>query len=194
MNGSRWGSRTVPARSRRSGWCAASDCCRTWARHRAKAGRRRARNVWQQARSASAGSGARSRAAECWDLLAAWSQMGRITKRGATESVVRPPEDFGVANWQRRLIGLGLPCLLPWMLDVGLTLHGQPAAYWAGDYARTTEGAAFYRRLYAVHPAAGVGEHLVWVGLVGGLLVLLPAAPAVVLALAVAVGHTWGAS
>jgi hypothetical protein len=99
-----------------------------------------------------------------------------------------------VATWQRRLIGLGLPCLLPWMLDVALTLYGQPAAYWAGDYARTTEWAAFYRRLYAVHPAAGVGGHLLWVGLVGGLLVLLPEAPAVVFALAVAFGHTWGAS
>ena len=32
-----------------------------------------------------------------------------------------------MANWQRRLVGLGLPCLLTWMLDVGLTRHGQPS-------------------------------------------------------------------
>jgi hypothetical protein len=99
-----------------------------------------------------------------------------------------------MAEWQRRLIGLGLPCLLPWMLDVGLTLHGQPPEYWAGDYARTTEGAAFYRRLYAVHPAAGVGGNVLFLGLVGGLLVLLPERLAVVLALAAAFGSTWGAS
>jgi hypothetical protein len=99
-----------------------------------------------------------------------------------------------MADWQRRLLGLGVPCLLTWMLDVGLTLHGQPPGYWAGDYARTTEGASFYRRLYALHPAAGLGGHLVWIGLLGGLLVLLPEVPAVVLAIAVVSGHTFGAS
>jgi len=99
-----------------------------------------------------------------------------------------------MAEWQRRLLGLGLPCLLPWVLDVALTLHGQPPEYWAGDYSRTTEGAAFYRRLYALHPVAGVGGHLLFLGLIGGLLVLLPERPAVVLALAAAFGSTWGAS
>jgi hypothetical protein len=103
-------------------------------------------------------------------------------------------EGSGMANWQRRLVGLRLPCLLTWMLDVGLTLHGQPPEYWAGDYARTTEGAAFYRRLYALHPAAAVGGHLVWVGLVASLLVLMPEILAVVLAIAAVFGHTFGAS
>jgi hypothetical protein len=99
-----------------------------------------------------------------------------------------------MVEWQRRLVGLGVPCVLPWALDVALTLHGQPAAYWAGDYARTTEGGAFYRRLYALHPAAGVGGHALVLGLVGGLLVALPERAAVVLALVAAFGSTWGAS
>jgi hypothetical protein len=99
-----------------------------------------------------------------------------------------------MANWQRRLVGLGLPCLLTWMLDVGLTLRAQPPEYWAGDYSRTTEGAAFYRRLYALHPAAGVGGQLLWVGVVAGLLVLLPETFAVVVALAAVFGNTFGAS
>ena len=99
-----------------------------------------------------------------------------------------------MANWQRRLIGLGLPCLLTWMLDVGLTLHGQPPEYWSGDYSRTTEGATFYRRLYALHPAAGIGGHLLWMGIVAGLLVLLPETFAVVMALAALFGSTFGAS
>jgi hypothetical protein len=99
-----------------------------------------------------------------------------------------------MADWQRRLVGLGLPCLLTWMLDVGLTLHGQPSEYWAGDYSRTTEGASFYRRLYTLHPAAGVGGHLLWIGLIGSLLVLLPEVLAVVLALAAVFGSTFGAS
>jgi hypothetical protein len=89
---------------------------------------------------------------------------------------------------------LGLPCLLPWVLDVTLTLHGQPPEYWAGDYTRTTEGAAFYRRLYEIHPSAGVGGNLLFIGLIGALLVLLPERLAVVLALAAAFGSTWGAS
>jgi hypothetical protein len=99
-----------------------------------------------------------------------------------------------MAEWHRRLLGLGLPCLLPWVLDVALTLHGQTPEYWAGDYSRATEGAAFYRRLYEFHPAAAVGGHLLFLGLIGALLVLLPEGLAVVLALAAAFGSTWGAS
>jgi hypothetical protein len=41
---------------------------------------------------------------------------------------------------------------------------------------------------------AGVGGHLLFLGLIGGLLVLLPERPAVVLALAAAFGSAWGAS
>lgn len=99
-----------------------------------------------------------------------------------------------MVEWRRRLLGLGLPCLLPWALDVALTLHGQPPAYWAGDYAQTTEGGAFYRRLYELHPAAAVGGHVLAFGLLVVLLVLLPERPAVALALAGAFGSTWGAS
>ena len=99
-----------------------------------------------------------------------------------------------MAEWYRRLLGLGLPCLLPWALDVTLTLHGQPPAYWAGDYSQTTEGGAFYRRLFVLHPAAGVGGQVLAFGLLNLLLVLLSERPAVVLALAAAFGSTWGAS
>jgi hypothetical protein len=98
-----------------------------------------------------------------------------------------------MANWQRRLLGLGLPCLFALCLDTGLTLHGQPAEYWAGDYSQTTEGAPFYRRLYAWHPAAAGCGHLIWAGVLGGLLILLPEVLAVVLAIAVVFGHTAGA-
>jgi hypothetical protein len=98
-----------------------------------------------------------------------------------------------MAEW-RRLVGLGLPCLLTWAVDVGLTLDGQPPEYWAGDYARTTEGAAFHRRLYARHPAAGVAGQALWLGVAAGLLVLLPETPAVVVALAAVFGNTFGAA
>jgi hypothetical protein len=95
---------------------------------------------------------------------------------------------------RRRLLGLVLPCLLPWMLDVSLTVSGQPPEYWAGDYSRTTEGGAFYRRMYELHPAAGVGGHLLVFVFVATLLLLLPEWMAVVLALAGAFGSAWGAS
>jgi hypothetical protein len=99
-----------------------------------------------------------------------------------------------MADMRRRLIGFGLPFLLLWALDLALTLHGQPPEYWAGDYGQTTEGGAFYRRLYILHPLAGVGGHLLWCVIVVGLLVLLPEVLAVVLTLAAAFGHTWGAA
>jgi hypothetical protein len=98
-----------------------------------------------------------------------------------------------MANWQRRLIGLGLPCLFALLLDDGLTLHGQPTEYWAGDYSQTTEAAPFNHRLYVWHPVAAVGGHLLWAGVLGGLLLLLPEVLAVVLAIAAVFGHTAGA-
>ena len=47
-------------------------------------------------------------------------------------------------QWKRRLLGLGLPCLLAFAFDIGMTMYGQPAQYWAGDYSRTPEGAPFF--------------------------------------------------
>jgi hypothetical protein len=98
-----------------------------------------------------------------------------------------------VKNWQRRLLGLGLPCLLAWALDIGLTLNGQPLEYWAGGYSATTEGAPFWRMLYAWHPAAAIVGHVLWACLLAGLLILLPEVLAVILTIAVVFGHTAGA-
>ncbi len=99
-----------------------------------------------------------------------------------------------MATWQRRLIGFGLPCLLSWMLDFGLTLHWRPPVYWAGDYARTTEVAPFYRRLYSLHPAAEAAGQFLVIALVVGLLVTLPEVLAVVVAIASATYNTYGAT
>ncbi len=98
-----------------------------------------------------------------------------------------------MADWKRRLLGLGLPCLLAFLLDLSFTLHGQPAEYWAGHYTQTTEGAPFYRMLYQWHPVGAIFGHLVWAGLIGGLLILLPEVLAIVLSIAVVFGHTAGA-
>jgi len=88
---------------------------------------------------------------------------------------------------------MGIPCLVAFLLDSGLTLHGQPSEYWAGDYSHTTEGGPFWRRLYTIHPWAAVGGYALWVGLGAGLLVLLPEVLAVILSIAIVFGHFAGA-
>jgi hypothetical protein len=98
-----------------------------------------------------------------------------------------------MSEWKRRLLGMGVPCLLAFLLDSSLTLQGQPAEYWSGNYAYTTEGAPLMRHLYMVHPLAAVAGYLVWAGLVLGLLVLLPEVLAVILSIAVVFGHVGGA-
>jgi hypothetical protein len=105
----------------------------------------------------------------------------------------RANEERNMSDWQRRLLGMGLPCLLAYALDIGLTMHGQPPEYWAGDYAQTTEGAPFHRQLYAWHPAAAALGHLVWAGILIGLLLLLPEVLAVILTITVVFGHMAGA-
>jgi hypothetical protein len=96
-------------------------------------------------------------------------------------------------DWKRRLLGMGIPCLVAFLLDSGLTLHGQPSKYWAGDYTYTTEGAPLMRRLYLIHPLAAVAGYLLWVSLMFGLLVLLPEVLAVILSIAIVFGHVAGA-
>ena len=96
-------------------------------------------------------------------------------------------------EWKRRLWGMGLPCLLAFLLDAGHTLHGQPAEYWAGNYTDTTEGTPYFRLLFMIHPLAVIAGYLVWVGLLIGLLILLPEVLAVILSIAIVFGHTNGA-
>ena len=99
-----------------------------------------------------------------------------------------------MAHWQRRLLGLGFPCLLPFLLDTGLTLRAQPAAYWAGNYGfMLTERSPFLRALYTWHPLAAVAGYALWAAIIAGLLVLLPECLAVILSLAVGVCHIGGA-
>ena len=97
-----------------------------------------------------------------------------------------------MATWQRRLIGFGLPCLLSWMLDFGLTLHWRPPVYWAGDDAAHHRGSPVDRRLYFLHPAAEAAGQFLVIALVVGLLVTLPEVSAVVVAIASATYNTYG--
>jgi len=61
-------------------------------------------------------------------------------------------------SWQRRLIGLGLPCPFALLLNDGLTRHGQPAEYGVRVHSRTTEGAPFDRKLPKTSSPAFLSE------------------------------------
>lgn len=57
---------------------------------------------------------------------------------------------------KQRFFGLCLPPLLFAALDYTLTLCGQSAAYWSGDYSRVNEGGPFLSFLLSIHPLAFV--------------------------------------
>jgi hypothetical protein len=87
-------------------------------------------------------------------------------------------------------------CLAPavlCLLDKGLTLWGQPAEYWAGDYARHDEANPVTAWFLGWHPAGLAASFALWVAVFGGLVAVLPARPARVVALAVTMGHATGA-
>lgn len=97
-----------------------------------------------------------------------------------------------LAFWGRRL-GMVLPFLLAFLLDWSLTLYGQTAEYWAGNYACANETSPFFRGLFMIHPLAAIAGQLVWVGLILELLVLLPEFLAMILFILVVFGHMMGA-
>ncbi|MBM3995099.1 MAG: hypothetical protein FJ303_13240 [Planctomycetes bacterium] len=85
------------------------------------------------------------------------------------------------------------PVLLA-VLDYGLTLYGQPAAYWAGDYSRVNEANPVSRWCLERHPALFVLEFFPWAGLFCVFIIVLPSTLAKMLSLGVALGHIVGAA
>jgi len=99
-----------------------------------------------------------------------------------------------MADWKRRLFGLGLPCLAAFFLDTTQRLCAQPEVYWAGNYHYILqEGTPFVRTLYTWHPLAAVCGYLLWAAIVTALLLLVPRPLAVILSIAVVFGHIAGA-
>jgi hypothetical protein len=92
----------------------------------------------------------------------------------------------------RQRLWLCLPAVALCALDLGLTLPGQPGAYWDGDRAAAVErnplAAVFLRH----HPASFVVSVLAWAGAFTLALSLLPLRLALVTAFAVALGHAVG--
>ena len=94
----------------------------------------------------------------------------------------------------RRLFGLCLPSAAAASLDAVLTLRGQSAEYWAGNYARVNELSPTFHHLLAYHPLAFVAGILAWLLIFGTIILLLPRMLALAMSLAVTIGHTWGAT
>ena len=92
----------------------------------------------------------------------------------------------------RRILGLGLPPILFCLCDCTITLAGQPSQYWAGDYSQCNELSPTFNQLLQIHPLAFVAGTIVYIGIVLGIITLLPATPALIISIALTFGHTVG--
>ena len=85
-----------------------------------------------------------------------------------------------------------LPAVVVYAVDVGLTLAGQDAAYWQGDYSLAIEGNPLAYPLLAHSPWLFIGAALVWAVLFSTVILLWRHRAAEWLAVLNTVGHTFG--
>jgi hypothetical protein len=95
----------------------------------------------------------------------------------------------GVGN---RLLGLCLPPVLFCALDGSLTLLGQSAEYWAGNYRQVNEVSPTFNNLLQLHPAAFAGGIVAWMAVFVGIILLLPDTLALIMSIVVMFAHTAG--
>ena len=95
---------------------------------------------------------------------------------------------------RRQSTVLLLPVAIAWAVDVALTSSLQPAAYWAGEYAKAAEETVIFHLLLVQHPLlffAGNGAYIAFWCLI--IVTFRPRIGRYVAAVFV-VGHAWGAS
>ncbi len=95
---------------------------------------------------------------------------------------------------RNRFFGLCLPPLLLCLLDGTLTLLGQSAEYWAGNYSQANEGSPSFNSMLNLSPWAAVALMAVWIGVFVGIILLLSDTLALIVSIAVTLGHTVGAA
>ena len=83
---------------------------------------------------------------------------------------------------------------LLFLIDISLTLWGQPASYWAGDYTSAIETSPEVRRVMMIHPALLFLMIAVWMGVIVLLIHLLPRLFAELFSVATTIAHTACAS
>src|SRR5262245_1814193 len=127
-----------------------------------------------------------------------WTFVGSDHRRSSEHPLPRPEAQRSnvvtMPQLRHRLFGL---CLLPTLLaclDFGLTLGGQPAEYWVGNYSRVNELSPTFHQLLAWHPLALVAGTVLWILIFVSLILLLPQTLALTLSIAVVLGHTLGAT
>ena len=94
----------------------------------------------------------------------------------------------------RCLIGLCIPPILLCIVDVTLTLVGQPSQYWAGNYAYVNEMSPAFNQLLQIHPAAAITGTVAEIMILVACILLLPNTLATILSVAATIGHTTGAA
>ncbi len=99
-----------------------------------------------------------------------------------------------MSGMRQRLLGLCLPPTAFWLLDNSLTLVGQSESYWRGAYRSVNEGSPTFHQLLSVHPLAFVAGSLVWMAIFTSLILILPDTLALIISVAVTIGHCVGAA
>lgn len=89
-----------------------------------------------------------------------------------------------------RRFGLCATPLLLFVVDISLTLYGQPTAYWAGDYGAAREGSPEVRRVMQIHPTLLFVMIAVWMSVIVLLVQLLPRLLAELFSVATTIAHT----
>ncbi|MFO0796950.1 MAG: hypothetical protein U0804_05695 [Gemmataceae bacterium] len=92
----------------------------------------------------------------------------------------------------RSRLWLLLPTAALTAADVGLTLHGQPSAFWAGDTASAVEANPIAYPLLARGPAAFVAGAALWLVVLSAVVVMWRHPLARWLAVGVALAHAFG--
>ena len=95
---------------------------------------------------------------------------------------------------RKRRVWLCVPPFALCVLDQTITLVGQPAAYWGGDYSLAHEGNPWFHWLLQQHPLAFEAGILAWITLFSSLIIFLPQRVAMTISIAIVLGHAWGAS
>ena len=87
---------------------------------------------------------------------------------------------------------LCLPFILVFLCDGSITLYGQPAAYWAGDFSLANEAFPAFNWALQQHPGVFILQSLAWAVVFCLLILLLPDFLSEVTCVALVQGHTWG--
>ena len=93
----------------------------------------------------------------------------------------------------KNALWLLLPPIALCVFDFGLTLYGQSPAYWQGDYSDVNELSPSFAAYMSLHPLAFVAACCVWIAFFSAVILLLPELTALLLSVAVILGHMAGA-